>query len=1043
MFRIFIRVMLALAFLSSSAFARYEENYANTVTVSGYGDLMLSVLNSYALLVNHPAFQSLVTAAVLVGFILLLFKLSITIQKIGILPLIVYVFLTLTLIYGFLLPKTGKELIVYDTQKEATAGVSAKIPPLAAKIVELISNIDVKISTILDEVLQVIPPAGSKGAEYADFMSDAFVKYNKGGVNAAAKSFLAFQEISLHNEQRRRMYRLAEMIEKYALHCVANIDSNFLRNATSEKDLFEKVKNIHLEASTGINHFYTEYKNDLNKDYGYDRYGTSMPFGFYRCHTVSENLQHIFDNGYLNAYTSVDYDTLQKEFEVIKKEYRLPESMTTLNLDELLSKLISKDKLDITEFRNNTIFLQLIDQSLISSAKKIGMNGYHSAVTIADYKSQMQSNWYASSLAAQDYIPILKGVLHLLLIVLTPLLVLISLATNSSKHIKIWCGMLLVLILWDPLIIIINFIMNIKIYEYIQALAQANIPISSADGLNLANNYFVNSITLTGNLLITVPMLALGIAAGSMSAFAQLSSSITSTFSSGAAMAGRAATQMASSPKTEFTGADQYDGGYTRNYDIANNNIAARSYNAFKGALTETISNVGEHGNTSWTMKNDAAALSGTENDILNAKLGNAATQEVFASAKSLTQSYGRQVVNNITHAASMQDAVNLAKQAGFSEQEIAQVQKIKQAQDTVTTETAKTLGVDESLVHSTVEGDSLNVSVKLNKGAGLALTGKFDTGKTLFGKVGEAFFGVSASLKADGSIGVNFTDDKGHKLDTKDESMQKATEQISNKLSENKQLTNSASVALSNTESLTQGISSSRAEQIAKNYSNSVGTMGSEARNYLEQKSISNSFSADGITTIANNYYKAHGNDKEATMQFLNSLSNEIAQGNLAGAMQMVQPYASDNSSLVQNDVKKVHANLDTNLDSAEKEANNSVTAEYNSKSTTRKNAEKQLGTTNKDLNSSVSSQMEDVSNAQNKQRSDMGNNEITNINGEKQKVQTQNEQLNRKGSALNEVTKDEKKKLDYNLENGGIKAVNYKQVREEIGELKDKFMN
>lgn len=1006
MFRIFIRVMLALAFLSSSAFARYEENYANTVTVSGYGDLMLSVLNSYALLVNHPAFQSLMTAAVLVGFILLLFKLSITIQKIGILPLIVYVFLTLTLIYGFLLPKTGKELIVYDTQKEATAGVSAKIPPLAAKIVELISNIDVKISTILDEVLQVIPPAGSKGAEYADFMSDAFVKYNKGGVNAAAKSFLAFQEISLHNEQRRRMYRLAEMIEKYALHCVANIDSNFLRNATSEKDLFEKVKNIHLEASTGINHFYTEYKNDLNKDYGYDRYGTSMPFGFYRCHTVSENLQHIFDNGYLNAYTSVDYDTLQKEFEVIKKEYRLPESMTTLNLDELLSKLISKDKLDITEFRNNTIFLQLIDQSLISSAKKIGMNGYHSAVTIADYKSQMQSNWYASSLAAQDYIPILKGVLHLLLIVLTPLLVLISLATNSSKHIKIWCGMLLVLILWDPLIIIINFIMNIKIYEYIQALAQANIPISSADGLNLANNYFVNSITLTGNLLITVPMLALGIAAGSMSAFAQLSSSITSTFSSGAAMAGRAATQMASSPKTEFTGADQYDGGYTRNYDIANNNIAARSYNAFKGALTETISNVGEHGNTSWTMKNDAAALSGTENDILNAKLGNAATQEVFASAKSLTQSYGRQVVNNITHAASMQDAVNLAKQAGFSEQEIAQVQKIKQAQDTVASEVSKTTGIDKSLINVTTEGDSMKVSFDKGKSAGATLGFQ--------GKILGIKFGASGEVKA------NWKDAQGHDVAVKDETSKKEMEQLANSLKNNKVFTESASMAINNSETLSKSITSQRAEQIAKNYSNSVGTMGSEARNYLEQKSISNSFSADGITTIANNYYKAHGNDKEATMQFLNSLSNEIAQGNLAGAMQMVQPYASDNSSLVQNDVKKVHANLDTNLDSAEKRSNEEVNRRKEAGYTT-KTVNGQLNPNGTNLSDEVNSTIEGVRASQNQQRVNMENNKITDLDGSTKDVKTQNANLQNKGAKLQNATKDEKNKLDDNLDYGG----------------------
>lgn len=164
-----------------------------------------------------------------------------------------------------------------------------------------------------------------------------------------------------------------------------------------------------------------------------------------------------------------------------------------------------------------------------------------------------------------------------------------------------------------------------------------------------------------------------------------------------------------------------------------------------------------------------------------------------------------------------MQDAVNLAKQAGFSEQEIAQVQKIKQAQDTVASEVSKTTGIDKSLINVTTEGDSMKVSFGIDKKLGTSTKAEFNTKDTLWGKVGEWIGGVSFSVSANGSIDSNWKDAQGHDVAVKDETSKKEMEQLANSLKNNKVFTESASMAINNSETLNKSITSQRAEQIAK----------------------------------------------------------------------------------------------------------------------------------------------------------------------------------------------------------------------------------
>lgn len=70
-----------------------------------------------------------------------------------------------------------------------------------------------------------------------------------------------------------------------------------------------------------------------------------------------------------------------------------------------------------------------------------------------------------------------------------------------------------------------------------------------------------------------------------------------------------------------------------------------------------------------------------------------------------------------------------------------------------------------------------MKVSFKIDKSETTTLSGKLDTSRSIFSKVAEFFSGVSISIQQDGKIGASWIDDKGHKLDTKDESMQKATD--------------------------------------------------------------------------------------------------------------------------------------------------------------------------------------------------------------------------------------------------------------------------
>lgn len=280
------------------------------------------------------------------------------------------------------------------------------------------------------------------------------------------------------------------------------------------------------------------------------------------------------------------YEKIRTDFKNIKLDKELYAKYKTIFVDNLskdkaLNKMNSFVKLwsngidDSNEILKHNVLLNTLNTSFVNRAETLGVSAKASVFGLATAQMHSKEQFTISTQMAITHLPELKAMVHVIVVALSPLLMLFAILFMNAMFAKTFVTLHLWIVLWNPIIAIINFMITDKVEKIVEYLNSQGISPFSVIGSNYLDGVILDYIAFEGTLWWLVPLLAMAIATGSAYAFTQLATSLGQQFSSASMMGARQVTSMATQGSQSIRdGSSTYtkDGtGVTRNFtDVAN-----------------------------------------------------------------------------------------------------------------------------------------------------------------------------------------------------------------------------------------------------------------------------------------------------------------------------------------------------------------------------------------------------------------------------------------------------------------------------------------
>jgi hypothetical protein len=321
-------------------------------------------------------------------------------------------------------------------------------------------------------------------------------------------------------------------------------------------------------------------------------------------------------------------------------------------------------------FQQNFI-INMFKKSISAVANASGLSGDQLAYADAITKQFAQTQFAESGRLAAKYLPIIKGVMLALIVGLSWIMALLAIVFMDFRYIRMYFVLLLWIMLWSPILVIINYIGDMFIAKIFNSIAE-----SSGETLTLftANKVFdtaSSTLAWLGYLIWLVPPLAFAIAQASERGFVSLAEGLARTASQPAAEGARTAVQLGQNPSPEIRvgneiakslpGGVQYQGYSTYNgHNINTTHTQTDGVDTYSGDIDNGLGkyNASFSGNT----------LTGAN---LSTPLANAQVSNALKSQASKTLSQAKTEVtnarNSYTQSTSATIQKSLTSKEGFS----------------------------------------------------------------------------------------------------------------------------------------------------------------------------------------------------------------------------------------------------------------------------------------------------------------------------------------------------------------------------------------
>lgn len=553
----------------------------------------------------------------------------------------------------------------------------------------------------------------------------------------------------------------------------------------------------------------------------------------------------------------------------------------------------------------------LMQQTLINltnsglQATALATGGDASALAYAKALSEenQKQTWVATGILAKQNLPLMKAIMTILILGSFYLLVLLSVIYGDLGHVKMGFTLLFAMVLWTPLAILINGMMNIAIERIV--------PIISGGGLNLANSIEISSelqnyLAILGYIAASIPIFAYSIAKKSEHGFVSLfggvgaasssaASSATSQTSTGNLSVGN--TRLNSFNATDMYGAHDYAGAnaWKRNF-ISSHGTNRNEYTSGNG---NGLVNTDAGGIADMTIDKQSGQITKIANSTLSigsadgiSQMRQQSMQETQQYSDAFSLAWSKLFARSISKGEQVIDTTTLAHNHGQSIED-------KEAFNKATNES-----IQQTITDMVKNGHNLNF--QSSNGSNLRVGAEASQG---FPSISELFTGFN--LKATGSGDITLT---GTTSDGKDYSIALTGTDAQSFM---KSFTENQSKAIGSNESLLKTLATQTQETNGFGDSETLSKANGYTRAYQESKALSDTYNLatrhdinlneDILPKVVNKFID---NNEELSLLKSSGIDGAVRAAEKAVSMMRKDEYRSDMIAAM-NEVTKT--NFDT----------------------------------------------------------------------------------------------------------------------------------
>lgn len=215
------------------------------------------------------------------------------------------------------------------------------------------------------------------------------------------------------------------------------------------------------------------------------------------------------------------------------------------------AQIYNEQAVSARSYLQQSMIMLASQDAIINTAKSVGLNPASVAANTAYADQQFYASMQAQGHMAQTYLPLAKAYLTAIIIGLSWLVALLSIVFGSYAHIKMFFTLCIWIVLWTPILCIINFINDFNLMNVAQVITGGKAALSLGDNMLIFKEVASRS-NFMNYLVMSTPVLAYAIAKASEQGFITFASGLSQALTGASRAAGSFANQQALSTQTSI-----------------------------------------------------------------------------------------------------------------------------------------------------------------------------------------------------------------------------------------------------------------------------------------------------------------------------------------------------------------------------------------------------------------------------------------------------------------------------------------------------------
>ncbi|HIH2044694.1 TPA: conjugal transfer protein TraG N-terminal domain-containing protein [Campylobacter coli] len=215
------------------------------------------------------------------------------------------------------------------------------------------------------------------------------------------------------------------------------------------------------------------------------------------------------------------------------------------------AQIYNEQAVSARSYLQQSMIMLASQDAIINTAKSVGLNPASVAANTAYADQQFYASMQAQGHLAQTYLPLAKAYLTAIIIGLSWLVALLSIVFGSYAHIKMFFTLCIWIVLWTPILCIINFLNDFNLMKVAQVITGGKAALSLGDNILIFKEVASRS-NFMNYLVMSTPVLAYAIAKASEQGFVTFASGLSQALTGASRAAGSFANQQALSTQTSI-----------------------------------------------------------------------------------------------------------------------------------------------------------------------------------------------------------------------------------------------------------------------------------------------------------------------------------------------------------------------------------------------------------------------------------------------------------------------------------------------------------